>query len=169
VAGAVSVPGVTLDANGCRARYGLSYVRSICSQAGVGMTETAPDEDVLAVDCSVEFPEAAVRVQVKCTSQWSISGSQLTYPVEAGWVRKWDAIKVPMYFVVVIVPKDPDDWIRHEVGGTAHQTAAYWVRLIPGEIGTSINVPKKQRLTKSTMTEWHKDLLDLFSPGGSHE
>ncbi len=164
----MSVPGVTLGTNGCKARYGLSYLRSICSQAGVGMTETAPDEDVLAVDCSVDFLEASVRVQVKCTSQWSISGKQLTYPVEAAWVRKWDAIKIPMYFVVVIVPQDLERWVRQEDGGTFHATAAYWVRLIPGEIGTSIDVPKKQRLSKSTMSLWHSDLLALFTPGGSH-
>ena len=164
----MSVPGVTLGMNGCKARYGLSYLRSICSQAGVGMTETAPDEDVLAVDCSVEFPEAAVRVQVKCTSQWSIAGAQLTYPVEEAWVRKWDSIKVPMYFVVVIVSKDLERWVRQEDSGTFHETAAYWVRIVPGKTGASIDIPKKQRLSKITMAVWHNDLLSLFTSGGSH-
>jgi hypothetical protein len=130
------------------------------------MTETAPDEDVLAVDCSVDFPEASARVQVKCTSHWSISGKQLTYPIEPEWVRKWDVIRVPMYFVVVIVPKDPVHWIRQQGDGTFHETAAYWVRLIPGQIGSSIKVPKTQRLSKDTMPVWHDDLLELFTPGG---
>jgi hypothetical protein len=165
VADKMSVPGATLGTNGSKARYGVSYLRSICSQAGVGMTETAPDEDVLAVDCNVEFPEAAVRVQVKCTSQWSISGKQLTYPVEPEWVHKWDAIKVPMYFVVVIVPKSPDQWIQHESNGTVHSTAAYWVRLVPGQVGSAIIVPKNQRLSKDTIPIWHKDLLESFMPG----
>jgi Domain of unknown function (DUF4365) len=160
----MSRPYATLDTNGRKARYGISYVRSICCQAGVTMTETEPDSDVLAVDCSVMFREADVRVQVKCTSQWTIDGKSLTYPVEEGWIRKWDECKVPVYFAAVIVPSDPDTWLRHDKDGTFHSTAAFWVRLVPGTVSTSIAVPKDQRLTLDTIKIWHSDLLALFTP-----
>ena len=133
------------------------------------MTEPRPDEDVLASDCSVDFPEASVRVQVKCTSQWKIGGRGLTWAVEDNWVRKWDQFIVPVYFVVVIVPEDQDQWLRQDGDGTFHRTAAFWVRLIPGMIGDSIKVPKSQRLTVQTIPLWHSHLLDLFTPGGNHE
>ena len=51
----------TLSTNGQRARYGVSYLRNICAQAGVGLNETPADEDVLAVDCDVVFPEGSVQ------------------------------------------------------------------------------------------------------------
>lgn len=160
----MSLPHATLGTNGCKARYGLSYVRSVCSQAGVTMTETEPDSDVLAVDCNVAFREADVRVQVKCTSKWTIGGRSLRYPIEEGWIRKWDDSVVPVYFVVVIVPSDPALWLRHDQDGTFHGTAAFWVRLVPGTVGTSLAVPKDQRLTRNTIEIWHSDLLALFKP-----
>jgi hypothetical protein len=45
----------TLDTNRAKSRFGVAYVRAVCSQAGVGFQETSPDEDVLAVDGNVEF------------------------------------------------------------------------------------------------------------------
>jgi hypothetical protein len=81
-------------------------------------------------------------------------------------VHKWDMNVVPVYFVVVIVPDDPAQWIRHDADGTFHGTAAFWARLVPGQIGATINVPKSQRLSMDTLYIWHNDLLDLFRPGG---
>jgi hypothetical protein len=157
-----------MDDNICKARYGLSYVRSICDQAGLSLLENPPDADVLAVDCYVVFRESQVRVQVKCTSQWSIGGSSLTWPVEEGWVRKWDDSLSPVYFVVVIVPNDRKLWICHDgANGTLHRSAAFWVRLVPGMTKDSIRVPKDQRLMATTMDVWHKDLLDSYRPRGA--
>ncbi|WP_103348897.1 hypothetical protein [Amycolatopsis sp. CA-128772] len=64
----------TLDANRAKSRFGVAYVRAVCSQAGVGFQETSPDEDVLAVDGCVEFEIAAARVQIKCTGQFRLKG-----------------------------------------------------------------------------------------------
>ena len=129
------------------------------------MTDTPADEDVLAVDASVNFAEGDVRIQIKCTSGWTIDGGSLTFPLEESWVKKWDRCKGPVYLVVVIVGDEPDDWLRHEHNGTFHEAAAFWVR-IPKKPGTSIQVPKGQRLTKETLAAWNKDLLAMYTPGG---
>lgn len=157
--------GSSLSLDGRKARYGLAHVDSICSQAGVPLVEPKPDEDVLAVDCSLMFPEADVRVQVKCTSRWTIGGKSLTFPLEQEWVRKWDENIFPVYFVVVIVPKEiARHWLRHEQDGTFHRTAAFWARLPPGEVGSSVAVPKNQRFTARTLSLWHQDLLEIARP-----
>lgn len=155
----------SLSDNGRKARYGLAYVRAVCSQGGVGMSEPSPDEDVLAVDCSVHFPVGDVRVQVKCTSSWTITGASLTFPLEERWVKKWKRSHVPVYLVVVIVPPDPDQWLHHNDDGTFHETAAFWVRM-PKNPGDSIEVPKDQRLTKATLAAWNNDLLIMYTSGG---
>lgn len=155
----------SLSDNGRKARYGVSYVRAICSQAGVTMTETSPDEDVLAVDCQVHFEPGDVRVQVKCTSSWTIGGASLTFPLEERWIRKWDRCRVPVYLVVVIVQPDPDEWISHDDNGTLHKSAAFWVR-VPKSPGPSIEVPKDQRLTGRTLSAWYEDLIAMYTPGG---
>ena len=161
----LSDPLAIMGDNICKARYGLSYVRSICDQAGLTLLETPPDADVLAVDCYVVFAESQVRVQVKCTSQWSIGGPNVTWPVEQGWVRKWDASLSPVYFVVVVVPSDRSLWMRHDSDGTVHASAAFWVRLIPGMTNNSVRIPNSQRLTVETMDTWHKDLLASYRAG----
>jgi hypothetical protein len=97
-----------------KARYGLAYLRSICSQAGVGFTETSPDEDVYAVDADVKFPEGTVSIQVKCTGGFRIGGKSASWKIEPEWRDKWNRSKIPVYFVLVML--DPDsrpDWVTH--------------------------------------------------------
>jgi hypothetical protein len=158
----ITESGSSLSLDERKARYGVAYVRSICNQAGVVFHEPEAGEDVLAVDCFIHYPQADVRVQVKCTSKWTIEGHSLTFPIEPEWVRKWDECVLPVYFVVVIVPRlAAGNWIRHERLGTFHSTAAFWARLIPGSIGSSVAVPKTQRLTIETVYSWHKDVLEI--------
>lgn len=158
----------TLADNLRKARYGMSYVQGVCCQAGVGMNPTSQDEDVLAIDCTVEFDIAPVRVQVKCSSDWTIGGGGLTFPLHKSWTEKWTRCFVPVYLVVVVVPPDFHLWMRHDSDGTFHGSAAFWVR-IPPDVGRSIEVPKTQRLSKDTLTLWRNDLLAMYTPGGNHD
>lgn len=165
VSGSSSIgPISTLTPNGCKARFGAAYVRAICSHAGVGFTETSIDEDVLAVDGKVELAEADVRVQIKCTGQFRIAGgSTASWQAEDSWWQKWQNSKTPVYFVLVLV--DPDDqlqWLEHRDDGTLHRAAAFWVRVDTMPADVSVTVPKSQRLSASTLTEWSSDLLACF-------
>lgn len=164
----VEVPSIpTLDANHQRARYGVSYLKNICAQAGVGLTESSPDEDVLAIDCGVEFAELSVRVQVKCTSSLTIGGRVKRVPIEVGWLEKWRRSVVPVYLVVVVVPRNVGTWIEHKGDGTMHMTAAFWARIDDSIAPPSVRIPSSQRLTSETLDLWHQDLLARFSPGGT--
>ena len=163
----VSLPACTLTPNGQKARYGVSYVRNICAQAGFGLTETSPDEDVLATDCDVVFEEGHVRVQVKCTSTLKIGGRRASWPLKEYWIRKWAKSKLPVYFVLVIVPSEHGQWLHHRPSGTLHRTAAFWARIRPDDLSTKIAIPKEQRLSAETLVTWHSDLLEAFTPAVS--
>ena len=158
----------TLTPDGRKARYGVTYVRSICAQAGVNLQEMSPDEDVLAVDCDIKFPRGIVSAQVKCTSGLKIGGRSASWPVKDEWVRKWQANLLPVYFIIVIVPGEAAEWIKHDpIEGTFHRTAAYWRRIHRDEeIGKRISVPKSQRFQESTLNLWYSDLLAIFNPAG---
>ena len=153
-----------LDTNRQKARYGVSYLRCVCAQAGFGLTETEPDEDVLAVDCAVQYPELAVSVQVKCTSGLTIKGRTKSIPVEEGWIEKWSRSLVPVYLLVVIVPKEVSKWLEHVDEGTLHRTAAFWKRVDRGVTLPSVKIPRSQRLTVDTISLWHRELLANFEP-----
>ncbi len=152
----------TLSANGQRARYGVSYLRNVCAQGAVGLNETPADEDVLAVDCDVVFPEGNVRVQVKCTSGLTLDGKTKSWRLKPEWVNKWSRSKVPVYFVIVIVPKTESTWLTHTADGTLHRTAAFWQR-VSSESTKSISIPKAQRLTAATLQLWHDDFLASYT------
>jgi hypothetical protein len=151
----------TLDDKRRKARYGVAYLRSVCSQAGMPVEETSPDEDVLAVDCEVKFAEASVAVQVKCTSRLTLGGKSASVPLKREWCVRWAEFQVPVYLVLVVVPKDIAGWLAHHHDGTFHATAAYWLRVY-GREGTSVLVPKVQRLSAATFAQWHEDLLACF-------
>ncbi|MET7967564.1 DUF4365 domain-containing protein [Micromonospora sp. NPDC005305] len=156
----------TLGPNGCKARFGVAYLRAICSQAGVGFTETSIDEDVLAIDGKVEFAVADARVQVKCTGKFRINGGDTaTWPADEQWWKKWHNSGVPVYFVLVVMdPDDQPDWLDHRVDGTMHRTAAFWVRVDKMSQASGITVPKSQRLTADTLRQWSSDVDACFQP-----
>lgn len=155
---------VTLSQNGAKGRYGVSYVRSIVSQAGVGFTETSPDEDVLAVDANVEFALAPARLQIKCTAGFSIAGKSATWQSELYWREQWSQSRLPVYFVLVIL--DVDDrpqWIQHHETGTDHRAAAFWTRVNQTETGDRIRIPKSQRLTADVLGLWRQEVDACFT------
>lgn len=155
----------TLTLNGQKARYGVAYLRSICAHGGVGLLETSPDEDVIAVDCEIQFAEANVRVQVKCTSGLTIGGATKSWRVSETWVGHWRASLVPVYMVIVVVPDDVVDWLEHVNDGTMHRTAAFWGRVDTVSDAPSITIPREQRLTVDTLVLWRTELLRVFSSG----
>jgi Domain of unknown function (DUF4365) len=167
LAGPLSVPTCTLTPNGQKARYGVSYVRNVCAQAGFGFNETSPDEDVLATDCDVQFAEGNVRVQVKCTSTLTIEGKTKSWRLKPSWLRRWEQSVLPVYFVLVVVPTKEPTWLEHSPNGTMHRTAAFWQRVLTDKLDSSISIPKKQRLTAATLNSWHHDLMAVFQPGGT--
>lgn len=82
-------------------------------------------------------------------------------------MRKWRQALNPVYFLLVIVPADCQDWLEHDIAGTMHRAAAFWRRIRADEIGTSLGVSKTQRLTLATFDEWRNDLLMAYTPGGA--
>lgn len=158
-----------LEDKGQKARYGVSYIRNLCAQAGLGFNETSTDEDALAVDGDVKFRAAAVGVQVKCSSQFKIKGKSASWELEDHWFDKWHESSVPVYFVLVIVPSDCLEWLTHSDDGTMHRTAAYWVRVdtMDRPDNGRLSIPKSQRLDVQSFQAWHSDLMSAFtSPGG---
>jgi Domain of unknown function (DUF4365) len=155
----------TLGANGAKARFGVAYLRAVCSQAGVGFNETAIDEDVLAIDGEVQFAVAPARVQVKCTGRFRIEGGETaSWPAESAWWEKWKKSCLPVYLVLLVV--DPDDrllWLDHRSDGTFQCAAAFWVRVDKTADGASVQIPKKQRLTADTLKLWAADVEACFS------
>ncbi|WP_157852453.1 DUF4365 domain-containing protein [Kitasatospora sp. NRRL B-11411] len=156
---------VTLSPNTAIGRYGVSYVRSIVSQAGVGFNETSSDEDVLAIDATVEFDTAPARLQIKCTTGLTIAGRSASWKSDLIWREHWTQSLLPVYFVLVVLDEvERPRWIHHHEAGTDHRAAAFWTRVDQAEAGARIQVPKEQRLTADVLSIWHQEVEACFSP-----
>ncbi|MEU0118464.1 DUF4365 domain-containing protein [Streptomyces bobili] len=158
-------PTTVLGDKSCKARYGVAHVRAIFSQAGFPFKETSPDEDAMAVDGDVDFLAAPARIQIKCTSQFTISGRGATWPAEVHWRDRWNAAKIPVYFVLVILDRsDRHEWISHHGAGTDHRAAAFWTRVDRIGPNENVAVPKSQRLTVATLADWEREVEECFLP-----
>ena len=108
-----------------------------------------------------------MRVQVKCTSGLTIGGKTKSYALKPEWLRKWDESLVPVYFVIVVVPKQEKTWLAHQADGTLHRTAAFWQRVPRASDEEGVSIPRDQRLTVKTLATWHSELRAAFSPAGA--
>lgn len=162
---------LSLDAR--KGVYGVVYMRAVAAAAGCGFVETPPGEDVLAVDCSIVFPQNAVRVQVKTTHSHAIDGTnpKLSYSASQHWVDSWAVAQVPVFFVVVVVPDDSDLWLNHHEAGTdLFKTAAYWSRISPGQFAPGsmgVSALRSQRVDANTMGIWQQQLINDYGPRGT--
>lgn len=140
--------------NGRRARYGAAYMRALCAHAGAMFTESSVDEDIMAIDGAVDFARMPVRVQIKCTSKFSVSGSRLTLPLEPAWIKKWAASDTPVFVVVVKVPGDIPGWLDYDVAFTRHNTVAYGRRYEKATDVKSMVFTGADRLTSESIYDW---------------
>jgi len=156
--------GPTLHRNAQQARYGVAFLRGICAQAGYGFAETSPDEDCVAIDCTVDTRGIGLRVQVKCTAQaFTKKHEYLSWKVEDHWREKWARNQLPIYFVVVrLKSKISTKWISQSDDSTLHVAAAYWEAIEPHAIPTYVRVRRSNRLTADTLRQWDLDTAARF-------
>ena len=172
---------VPLQSNQQKAHFSLAYVQSIASQAGHAISAVSQDVDTLAFDATLEFAEAGIRIQLKCSAvrHFNRSGT-LQFPVEEPWVRKWGRNRNPAYCILVMVPPTISDWIAHRtyrgtqpptLAETLVRASAYWSRVDRLDAtASSITFSRRQRFTADTVRGWREDLHNGYScAGGAHD
>lgn len=140
-------------------RYGLTYLSDVCAEAGVGLSETRAGEDHFAIDAYVVLRNGPVPVQVKCTTRQftQTEPRHMTWQIEQAWWDKWAENMLPVFVLLVQVPNDDRGWIDYDQDdATLHRTSAYWVHVqaAPGPAPASITLPRAQRFTAASLTEW---------------
>lgn len=144
-----------------RARYGAAYVRALCAHAGASFAETSIDEDIMAIDGQIDFARMPVRVQIKCTSQFSVAGSKLTLPLEPSWVKKWTVSDTPVFVVVVKVPSDIPGWLDYDVAFTRHNAVAFGRRFVAATDLAAMVFTSADRLTGESIYDWRDLAYDI--------
>lgn len=157
-----SVGSRDLSPEQCKSRYSLAFMNALCAQAGVTISETRQDEDVHAIDMAVNFTEAPVQVQLKCSSAKSMSGPSERIDLEERWIEKWSTSQLPVFLVLVVVPDDRADWLSDSDRSTLHRAHAYWTQIEPPLAQKSVHVARTNRLTIDTLLDWRNILRKGF-------
>lgn len=152
----------TIPLSDRKGRIGVHYVRTLLAQAALPNKEFESGEDHLAVDLTVEFPDAPVRVQVKCGTRAPNKSGSISVPVNADWRNHWCRSKVPVYLVYVRLEKArPAQWVDHVDLSTTVHARAHWVR-VNGLSAGSASVPLSNRLRLDTFVTWNKQVAECF-------
>lgn len=160
-----TVDGGTMGDGSRKSRYSLAFMGALCAQAGIRMQETRQDEDVDAVDMSVEYPEAPVRVQLKCSSTKTMHGDYETIDLRDHWITSWKTSGIPVFLVLVVVDPSCRDWIEEQPVQTLHRAHAYWAQFDPSSIRKSVRIYSANRVTVGTLLEWRNITRAAFGQG----
>lgn len=144
-------------------QFNIAYICAIAAQAGLNHAAPVVDED--SVDLMLigrgytgKLRNPHIHLQLKCTSQDLISGSFIKFPLPKKNYDdlRGDNVVCPRYLVVLLVPKNHDDWIQHRPEYMSLHSRCYWVSIkdYPDSANQSkmtIDIPLTQRLTTANL------------------
>ncbi|WP_283137531.1 DUF4365 domain-containing protein [Rhizohabitans arisaemae] len=147
-------------------RYGEAFVTAIAESAGLTVLSKRP-ADFYLVDLEIGHPGPRGRmrtpilnVQVKCTQNAVVTDNLVQYKIKAryynDYVRPCHEFGNPIFVVVVVAPKEFENWADVSRDRLVLREAAYWTCL-HGEKPSSSSGDSKVRVT------WQRDdehLLD---------
>lgn len=131
-----------LTSNNVQSELSYAYLHAVAAHAKVMCECAGRHEDNAGVDARLiakgDFPgsyvtEVDVKVQLKATTQEpAVVNGHLSYQLRG--ISRYDALRsdttaTPRILVVLFLPKDPDQWLRHSEDALTLQRCAYWVSL----------------------------------------
>ncbi|GAA1725912.1 DUF4365 domain-containing protein [Aeromicrobium alkaliterrae] len=151
----------TLDLSAAVGRFAVTYVRSVCAQSHVGFVETSSGEDVLAIDGLIQYREGDLRVQIKGTTQKSLTPQTGTidFAIDEKWRDKWLRNGKPTYFIYVLMEKHVPAWFDCQPTLTHAGAFALWARIDNlSPAATHVQFDRTQRFTADTVGAWHESV-----------
>jgi hypothetical protein len=160
------------------AELSYAYLHAVASRAGFACEYTTRHMDSAAVDAIVreegrflaadsELGSFELYVQLKATYQHLTEvNERWSYPLPIGQYNKLRSVRVsaPRLLVLLLLPEDATEWLRHSEDGLLAKRCAYWVsvRGAPesvNDVSQTVYIPKRQVLSPQSLTE----LMTRFS------
>ena len=121
--------------------FSLAYIGAVAASAGYQMD--TPKIDIGSVDgilMSGSSPRSLIKFQAKATSQDIVRGDNLHFRLP---IKNYNDLriptKVPRILIVVLMPRDPDQWVSQTEDELCLRRCGYWISLEgrPAETNTS--------------------------------
>lgn len=138
----------------------VAYITKIAAAGGSSYDRKV--QDYLAIDGSISFHTADLRLQLKATSQEKYDKPSFTYPLEHSWLVKWARNQNPVVLVLFVLTPGTSEWVIHRSEDTILSGVGYWIRvddiaknhIMSSEKGLSVQFSQTNRITSKTMGEW---------------
>jgi hypothetical protein len=144
-------------------QFSRAYIHAVASVAGYALYEPYVDDD--SIDCGLAARGAAgiffsprVELQLKSSSRNIVKKERIVFPLG---IKNYNDLRVenvlvPRILVVVIVPKEIDNWLSQTEEEMCFKHCAYWCSLSgmgESKSATTINVSlqRNQRFTVDSL------------------
>lgn len=147
-----------------------AYLHAVAAHAGMDCRVGSRHEDGNGIDAQVTawgpftggsyLTEVDIKVQLKATIAEPVDdGASLSYFLSG--VRRYDdlraeTVEAVRILVVLFLPRESNDWLKHSAEELALRRCAYWVSLrgappTDNATGATVKVPKAQVLTPEAL------------------
>jgi hypothetical protein len=160
-----------LTGQNIEAELSYAYLHAVATRCGFGCEYTTRHMDNAAVDAIVREDDRflaadsilssfEVHVQLKATFQrLPEADGRWSYRLPLGQYNKLRSTRVsaPRMLVVLLLPDNAEDWLRHSEDGLLAQRCAYWVSLrgapdSENAESQTVYVPRRQLLSPESLT-----------------
>lgn len=148
--------------------FSIAYIRAVAAVSGYQVTRPELDFDsVDGVLASSERRRARIEFQAKATSQDVLKGENIRFPLK---MKNYDDLRdddimIPRILIVVLMPREPEDWLTQTPDELCMRHCGYWLSLEgrpekPNEATTTVSIP-----TSNIFDSSH--LRDLMTKAGN--
>jgi hypothetical protein len=166
---------MSIGINLCKESISNAYLQAVVATARMSMTK--PSVDVNSIDWSLECPgmlgsvyqDPKLDIQLKCTAADSLPNGDLRLPLKMKNYNdlRCDNCLAPRILLVVVVPKNINDWLNQSEKELLMRRCGYWRSLRGEPVVTNahkitVSIPRNQILTPQSLN----DIMGRISNGG---
>ena len=179
-----------MDINAQKEEFSYGYLQLLGAKAGLEVTKSGRQTDNQKIDLHIIHSGKISNIytprfdaQVKCTHKENIDNGYFKYDLD---IETYDRLRniyhdVPIFLIVLLVPKDINNWVQITQEKLVVKKCAYYISLkgFPKSTNTKtvrIKIPIKNLVTPSSLNdiitdiaEQRKKLIEKIYQGGKNE
>ncbi len=112
-------------------QFSLAYIRAVAASAGYQMVRPEPDTDSLDGILMSDFgSRPRIEFQAKATAQDIVRSGNLHFPLPIkNYNELRNSTRTPRILIVVLMPRDPNQWVNQTEEELCLRRCGYWVSL----------------------------------------
>lgn len=155
---------------------GKAYVHAVAAACGFSVSQWSQDHGCIDTTISADrvlgqgpYSKPKVDLQLKATTQDVVKDEHIAWSLEMAHYDKLRArARVPHLLVVLALPDDARDGVRHTVDALLIRKCAYWVNMtgmpeVVGQGSKTVQIPREQVLSPEGLLQ----ILTRVSEGAS--